>query len=145
MARVIWIIIRLLLLSPNGEQLVSEWSACMNLKKTAVIVNGFVHDFAAGIWLALIVTIVMLHRAHSSQPSVTNVLNILERRFFWMSLAAALVIMATGAGRTFTYVDNWYGAEAEAARRKLLITKHVILLSGFACGYWVVYGMVFHG
>jgi uncharacterized membrane protein len=116
----------------------------MNFKKAAVVINGFIHDFSAGIWLAAIATIIMLHRSHSTQPDVTNVLNLLERRFFWTSLAAALVIMATGAGRTFTYVDNWYGVEAEATRRNLLIIKHVILLSGFGCGYWFVYGMVFH-
>ena len=27
------------------------------LKKTLIVLNGFIHDFAAGIWLATIVTI----------------------------------------------------------------------------------------
>jgi uncharacterized membrane protein len=116
----------------------------MNFKKAAVIINGFVHDFSAGIWLAAIATIIMLHQAQSSQPAVTNILNLLERRFFWASVAAALAIMATGTGRTFTYVDNWYGAETERTRRKLLIIKHFILFSGFGGSYWFVYGMVFH-
>jgi uncharacterized membrane protein len=114
------------------------------VRRTAVIINGFVHDFAAGIWLAAIATIAILHRAHGAHPEVTAVLNLLERQFFWISLGAAVAIMATGAGRTFTYVDNWYGAGAEAVRRRLLIIKHVILLAGFGMGYWLVYGMVFH-
>lgn len=114
------------------------------IKKGAVIVNGFVHDFAAGIWLAAIATIVILHRAHGVHREVAAVLNLLEHQFFWLSLAAAVLIMATGAGRTFTYVDNWYGADAEAARRRLLIIKHVVLLSGFGAGYWLVYARVFH-
>lgn len=116
----------------------------MDLKKTAVIVNGFVHDFAAGIWLATIVTIAVLHNAHLKDASVVAILNPLERMFFWTSVVAAVLIMATGAGRTFTYVDNWYGKDAERERRKALIVKHVVLLSAYALGYLWVWGKVFH-
>jgi hypothetical protein len=52
--------------------------------------------------------------------------------------------MATGAGRTFTYVDNWYGEAAERERRKALIVKHVVLFSAYALGYLWVWGKVFH-
>lgn len=116
----------------------------MKLKKTVVVVNGFVHDFAAGIWLATIVSIAMLHNAHLAEPSVVTTLNHLERMFFWWSVAAAVMIMATGAGRTFTYVDNWYGADAEHERRKALIVKHVVLFSAYALGYFWVWNKVFH-
>jgi uncharacterized membrane protein len=114
------------------------------LKKTLVVLNGFIHDFAAGIWLATIVTIAVLHNAHLKDPLVAGVLNHLERLFFWGSVAAAVVIMATGAGRTFTYVDNWYGEDAEQARRKALIVKHVALFSAYALGYLWVWNKVFH-
>lgn len=117
----------------------------MELKKTAIIVNGFAHDFAAGIWLATIVTIPLLHRAHLREPAVTLVLNVLEHQFFWASVVAAVFIMATGAGRTFTYVDNWYGENAEKVRRKALIVKHVILFICYGTGYFWVWGKVFHG
>ncbi|HIJ96091.1 MAG TPA: hypothetical protein HPP94_10245 [Desulfuromonadales bacterium] len=116
----------------------------MDLKKTAVVVNGFVHDFAAGIWLAIIVTISVLHTAHLKDASVTSILNQLERTFFWWSVVAAVLIMATGAGRTFTYVDNWYGEDAERQRRKALIVKHVILFSAYALGYLWIWSKVFH-
>lgn len=116
----------------------------MNLKKTAVIANGFIHDFAAGIWLATIVTITVLHNAHLKEPAVVGTLNHLERMFFWGSVVAAVVIMATGAGRTFTYVDNWYGKDAERVRRRALIIKHVVLFSAYALGYLWVWGKVFH-
>jgi uncharacterized membrane protein len=116
----------------------------MEFKKTAAIVNGFIHDFAAGIWLAAIVTIVWLHGAHLAETSTASVLNMLERRMFWTSVAAAVLIMATGAGRTFTYVDNWYGEDAERARRRALIVKHVILFSAYGLGYLWVWGKVFH-
>lgn len=116
----------------------------MRLSKTVVILNGFIHDFAAGIWLAAIVVIVWLHGAHMSEPSTTAVLNVLERRMFYTSVGAAVLIMATGAGRTFTYVDNWYGEQAEQSRRKALIVKHVVLFSAYALGYLWVWGKVFH-
>lgn len=116
----------------------------MNLKKTVGVVNGFIHDFAAGIWLATIVTIAVLHDAHLKHVAVFDTLNSLERMFFWISVAAAVLIMATGAGRTFTYVDNWYGEDAERARRRALIVKHVILLSAYGIGYLWVWGKVFH-
>ena len=42
----------------------------MSLKKSLIVVNGFVHDFAAGIWLAAIVAIAWLHDAHLDRKSV---------------------------------------------------------------------------
>lgn len=116
----------------------------MDTKKSLVILNGFVHDFAAGIWLAAIATIALLHRAHSAHPEVTGVINGLEGFFFWASIVAMVCIMATGAGRTFTYVENWYGPDAERLRRKMLLVKHVILFILFGAGYAFVYVKVFH-
>lgn len=114
------------------------------LKKTLSVLTGFIHDFAAGIWLATIVTIAVIHNAHLNNPAVVGVLNHLERIFFWCSVVAVVVILATGAGRTFTYVDNWYGEDAERARRKALIVKHAVLLSAYTLCYLWVWGKVFH-
>ncbi|MDD2899697.1 MAG: hypothetical protein PHI31_13410 [Desulfuromonadaceae bacterium] len=114
------------------------------IKKSLIVLNGFVHDFAAGIWLATIVTISVLHDAHVKDAVVVSTLNHLERMFFWGSVCAAIIIMATGAGRTFTYVDNWYGEDAERQRRKALIIKHVVLFSAYALGYFWVWDKVFH-
>jgi uncharacterized membrane protein len=116
----------------------------MNLKKTAVILNGFIHDFASGIWLAALLVICKLHSAHMQEPSITPLINSLERSLFWWSVGAMVAIMATGAGRTFTYVDNWYGEDAEKVRRRMLITKHIILLAAFSLGYLFIWGKVFH-
>lgn len=116
----------------------------MSLKKSLVVVNGFVHDFAAGIWLAAIVAIVWLHDAHLGEPQAANILNLLERRLFWSSLAAAVLIMATGAGRTFTYIDNWYGEDTERERRKALVVKHAVLFIAYGIGYFWVWSKVFH-
>jgi len=116
----------------------------MDIKKSAIILNGFLHDFAAGIWLAAIVAIAVLHNAHEAHPEVVVVLNHLERLFFWGSVGAMVIITGTGAGRTFTYVENWYGPDAEKVRRKMLIIKHVVLFGCFAVGYLFVWSKVFH-
>jgi len=116
----------------------------MKISKSLVILNGFIHDFAAGIWLAAIVTISWLHGAHVANPVTAAVINLLERRLFWSSVVAAVLIMATGAGRTFTYVDNWYGEDAEQIRRRSLIIKHVVLFAAYGLGYFWVWAKVFH-
>ena len=116
----------------------------MNLKKNAAVLNGFVHDFAAGYWLAAILAITVLHRSHLRDPAATGIINPIERLFFWQSVAAMVLILATGAGRTFTYVENWYGPDAERVRRRMLIVKHVVLLAAFGAGYLLVWGKVFH-
>lgn len=117
----------------------------VNLKKAAIILNGFVHDFAAGIWLAAIAAIVLIHSMHQGLGAdVVTILNRLERIFFWSSVVSMVVITATGAGRTFTYVENWYGPDTERVRRRMLIIKHVVLFSAFGVGYLVVYPLVFH-
>lgn len=46
--------------------------------------------------------------------------------------------------RTFTYVDTWCGADAEAARRRALIVKHVVLLAALGTGYAWIWRRVFH-
>ena len=114
------------------------------LKKSLIVLNGFIHDFAAGIWLASIVLIAVLDKAHLEHPSATDVLNHLERQFFWASILAMALVMATGAGRTFTYVENWYGENAERIRRRMLIIKHIILFVCFGAGYLWVFWKTFH-
>jgi uncharacterized membrane protein len=114
------------------------------MKKIAVVLNGFIHDFAAGYWLAAVFAIAFLHRSHLTTPAAMSIVNPLERIFFWQSVAAMVLIFATGAGRTFTYVENWYGPDAEKARRKALIVKHIVLLAAFGAGYLFVWGKVFH-
>ena len=116
----------------------------MDLKKSAVVFNGFLHDFAAGYWLAALVAIAVLHRFHLQYPALIELLNRIERLFFWQSVGAMVIILATGAGRTFTYVDNWYGPDAERVRRRMLIIKHVVLFAFFGAGYLIFWGSVFH-
>lgn len=107
------------------------------IKKIAVVLNGFVHDFMTGYWLSALITIHLLHRFREQAPQVAGMLAQMERFFFWNSVAGAVVIFATGGMRSFTYVDNFYGPEAEKTRRRMLIAKHVALFAVVGAGsYW---------
>lgn len=111
----------------------------INIKKIGIIVNGFVHDFASGYWISCMITIAALNNFQTDYPEVSGQLNILERFFFWNSIGAVLIIFITGGVRTFTYVDNFYGKEAEKTRRKMLVIKHILLFLIFGAGSIMAY------
>lgn len=104
------------------------------MKKTLAIIIGFAHDWAAGCWGATVLGVWWLERVLARHAEVSFLLGELQRDFFWIGVACVVVVMATGAGRTFTYVEGFYGPDAEARRRRLLIVKHVILLVLFGAG-----------
>lgn len=115
----------------------------MDVKKTAVVLNGFVHDFASGYWLAAMIAIKFLHDFQFKFPAVADILRSIQLFFFWNTVGAVAVVLATGAGRTFTYVDNAFGEETEATRRKMLIIKHLVLLAVFGIGGCWAYCVTF--
>lgn len=107
------------------------------VKKVAVVLNGFTHDFATGYWLSDLIAIYLLQRFQLQHPEVASILTGIQRFFFWNCVGAAVVIFATGGMRSFTYVDNFFGAEVERTRRKMLVIKHVALLLIVGGGiYW---------
>lgn len=112
------------------------------MKRVLTIVIGFVHDFAAGCWAATVLAIYWL-TAQSLPSGLEPVIAALKKQFFWFGIACVVMVFATGAGRTFTYVGNVYGADAEKVRRKMLIVKHVVLLLVFGTGIWWQYLMTF--
>ena len=115
----------------------------MKLNKSLQVLNGFIHDFATGYWLASMITIISLHNFQAQYPELAGQLNILERFFFWNTIAAVVVIFVTGGVRTFTYVDNFYGQDAEKTRRKMLMIKHIVMFIIFGAGAYLAYGMAF--
>jgi uncharacterized membrane protein len=116
----------------------------VSIKKIAVVLNGFVHDFASGYWLSSMIAIKFLEHFQVQYPALSLPLNGLQRFFFWNTVGAVVVIFATGSARTFTYVDNFYGADNERTRRKMLILKHVILFIIFGAGGYWAYLKTFH-
>ncbi|MEW6713875.1 MAG: hypothetical protein AB1306_02130 [Nitrospirota bacterium] len=112
------------------------------MKKALTIVIGFIHDFAAGCWAATVLGIYWLSRQVFS-AEVHVIIFGLKKQIFWAGIVCVLTVFATGAGRSFTYVDNVYGTDAERVRRKMLIFKHIFLLLIFGLGIWWQYIMVF--
>jgi len=106
------------------------------------VIIGFVHDFASGCWAATVFAVVFLDSREVDDVS-SALLGELEQSFFWIGIACIVVVFATGAGRTFTYVDQHYGPDAERQRRRLLIIKHVVLILVFGAGTTWQYAMAF--
>ncbi|MDA8105490.1 MAG: hypothetical protein M0Z71_08915 [Nitrospiraceae bacterium] len=112
------------------------------MKKGLTVFVGFVHDFAAGCWAATVLAVYWLS-ASSVPAELSAVMTDLKRQFFYLSIGCALLVFATGAGRTFTYVDNFYGEDAERQRRRMLIVKHLFLFLIFGLGIFWQYMMVY--
>ena len=113
-------------------------------KKSALVLNGFLHDLASGFWLASVIVVYLLHRFQAEHQAVAHLLGEIERLFFWSGVGAAVLILATGGARTFTYVDKAYGAETESQRRRLLIIKHIIFSLVLGGGTWLAWTMAYH-
>lgn len=104
------------------------------MRKVTTVVIGFGHDFAAGAWASTVFAVWYLSRFHGAAGC--EVLAELAHTFFHIGLAAIVVVLATGAGRGFTYVSGVYGEDAERARRRLLVAKHIVLAAVFGVGTW---------
>ena len=114
------------------------------MKKAFTIFIGFLHDFAAGCWLATVLAVYWLDRISKQKPELKTSLSTLEKDFFYISLVCVAMVFAAGAGRTFTYVENVYGEDAEKMRRRMLILKHVVLFLVFGAGIYWQYSLAFN-
>ncbi len=112
------------------------------MKKAFTIFLGFIHDFAAGCWAATVLAVYWLS-ASSVPAELSGVMTGLKRQFLFLGIGCVIIVFATGAGRTFTYVDNFYGVDAERQRRRMLIVKHVFLFLIFGLGIFWQYKMVY--
>lgn len=107
------------------------------MKKFLTIFIGFLHDFAAGCWAATLMTMYWLNRVSVKTPGLQSELTEIKKDFFYIGLVCAAIVILAGTGRTFTYVGNVYGIDAERLRRKMLLIKHLVLISVFGAGiYW---------
>ncbi len=112
------------------------------MKKIFTIFTGFLHDFAAGCWAAAFLAVYWLSR-HPLPTDPDGIILDMKKQFFYFGVACAILVFATGAGRTFTYVSDVYGKDAERTRRKMLIVKHIFLFVVFGLGTYWQYRMVF--
>lgn len=112
------------------------------MKKTFTIFIGFLHDFAAGCWGATVFALYWLS-SHPLPADPGGVMLGMKKQFFYFGVACVVLVLATGAGRTFTYVGDFYGKDSEKMRRKMLIVKHLFLFALFGLGTYWQYTMVF--
>lgn len=112
------------------------------MKKVLTIIIGFIHDFAAGCWAATVLAVWWLAGREVGGDAVAVVAGLM-RQIFYAGLVSVFLVFATGAGRSFTYVDNVYGQDAEKMRKRLLIFKHLFLFLVFGLGIWWQYSLVF--
>lgn len=113
------------------------------MNKALTIFIGFLHDFAAGCWAATLLAVYWVDRIAQAQVEIKPMLDGLERQFFWAGIGCMVIVLAAGMGRTFTYVNNVYGPDAEQARRRLLMIKHIVLFTVFGLGTWWQYSLAF--
>ncbi len=113
------------------------------MNKALTIFIGFLHDFAAGCWVATLLAVYWVDRSGAQRPELKALLDGLERQFFWAGVGCIVVVLGAGMGRTFTYVANVYGPDAEQARRRLLMIKHIVLFTVFGFGAWWQYSLAF--
>ncbi|MCX9085430.1 MAG: hypothetical protein OIN87_11615 [Candidatus Methanoperedens sp.] len=114
------------------------------MNKSLTILIGFIHDFAAGFWAATVFAVYWLSRVQLSNPELASVLRPLVIDFFYFGLASVVIVMLTGMGRTFTYIENYYGKDAEKMRKKMLTIKHILLFGIFGSGTYWQYTMAFN-
>jgi putative copper export protein len=114
------------------------------LRKSITIFVGFIHDFAAGCWAATFLAIYRINDLQSKSPELAQALSPLEKEFFYIGLVCVGIVLITGMGRTFTYIENVYGKDAEKIRKKMLIVKHILLFGIFGTGTYLQYMMAFN-
>lgn len=113
------------------------------MKKAFDILVGFIHDFAAGCWAATVIAVWWLDRLIIEYPQLKEAINSIQKSFFLVGLVMVAVVLLSGVGRTFTYVGNVYGKDAENLRKKMLIIKHISLFVIFGLGIWWQYSLIY--
>lgn len=92
-----------------------------------ITINNFVHDFAAAMWLASIVVVVLLRRQNEGKVrDVSFILLALVKTYVKILVASIVLIMLTGVVRTSTYN---YSAKQSAVHTYAVALKHVLLIS----------------
>lgn len=113
------------------------------MNKALTIFIGFLHDFAAGIWLATVLAVYWLDRI--ADANLQLALTGLKKEFFYIGFVCVGIVFIAGMGRTFVYaqIGDVYGKDAERLRRKMLMIKHILLLVVFGIGIYWQYVMTF--
>ena len=113
------------------------------MKRILSIFIGFVHDLAFGCWAATVLAVWWLERMSEENIQLTEIINNLQKSFFYLGLGMVALVLLSGMGRTFTYASYVYSENAEALRKRMLIIKHVFLFIVFGAGIWWQYSLIY--
>ncbi|MCL2492327.1 MAG: hypothetical protein FWE87_06270 [Coriobacteriia bacterium] len=99
------------------------------------IVNSFFHDMSTGTWAACVLVIVLLNlRRLDATGEVAIALLEAQWAVFWLMLIALVVLALTGGLYLRYSKDKAATPKDLAVRRRLLIQKHIILLTIYGIG-----------
>jgi len=106
--------------------------------KRLEILNSFLHDMSTGTWAACVLVILTLNarRLAATLPEVASALLDAQRAVFWLLVGALIILTVTG-GFYLRYTRTKASEltdEERATRRRLLLQKHVLLLSVYGVG-----------
>lgn len=107
---------------------------------TLIVVNNFIHDFAAALWLGGMLLIIILSgevkREGASAPIRKFFLQT-TKKFSQIIVVSTVVIFLSGVIRTFTY--RYYAGPMDfaATRINALIIKHIILIILVALTFYI--------
>ncbi len=96
------------------------------------IINNFLHDMATGTWAACLAVLLVLSGRLGGMPAeAAAALGDAMTLVFWILVGALVVVSATGGVR-LAYWRQQTAPDDLAAKRRLLIVKHV--------AFFVIYG-----
>jgi len=112
------------------------------MKKTLIILNAYIHDFASALWLVTVLLVYWVGR-YVPPPGSEEFFFQVKREFFFLGGGSLVVILLTGIGRTIAYRSGLYGDKAEKVRKVLLVIKHILGFLLYGAGTYWQYRMVY--
>lgn len=118
------------------------------MKAWLIIINNFVHDLFAGLWISTILVIYILGRkVRFAEEILLAPLKDVMRVFFWLGIFSISMIIMTGIFRFFNYRTTNPGTSEPIRKNmktKILILKHILLGLVFVGGTYIAYSNTFY-
>lgn len=106
-----------------------------------IIINNFIHDFAAGVWLAGTILILLLSKEAEKGKKSSEFTVFFKNvfiKFSWVIIISIVIVILGGVIRLLTY--KYYAATNPFAGQKvaLLVAKHILLVSLVAVSIYIL-------
>ncbi len=106
------------------------------------VINAYIHDFASALWLASVLVVYWTDR-YAIPAGTEDFFFRFRKDFLFIGIGSLVIIMITGAGRTYTYDAGQFGEDAEKKRKQILIVKHILGFIVYGAGTYWQYVMVY--